>query len=167
MLRNITRESTASNKIRDTCYEILLGILLGLASVCKNIQLERQRKSSFPLVNFWDVFQVSTTQLLTKYEIHATKYYQGSYWAISSYQFAEDYKNRPQGVLKVVIHFLNNAAQPQGYDQMKKESNSSDLLPKKFQKVLMKIDEMVDVFLNLTNFAQQVLDCQKSLQLLT
>ena len=37
---------------------------------------------------------------------------------------------------------------------MKKEHDLSDLSPKKNQKVLMKIDTMVDVFLNTANFAQ-------------
>ena len=37
---------------------------------------------------------------------------------------------------------------------MKKEPDLSDLSPKKNQKVLMKIDTMVDVFLNEANFAQ-------------
>ena len=36
---------------------------------------------------------------------------------------------------------------------MKKEPDLSDLSPKKIQKVLMKIEEMADVFLNLANFA--------------
>ena len=37
---------------------------------------------------------------------------------------------------------------------MKKEHDVSDISPKKNQKVLMKIDTMVDVFLNTGNFAQ-------------
>ena len=36
---------------------------------------------------------------------------------------------------------------PKSYDQMKKEHDLSDLSPKQIQKVLMKIDEMQDVFL--------------------
>ena len=36
---------------------------------------------------------------------------------------------------------------------MKKESDLSDLSQKKIQKVLMKIEEMADVFLNSANFA--------------
>ena len=36
---------------------------------------------------------------------------------------------------------------------MKKEPDLSDLSPKKNQKVLMKIEEMADVFLNSANFA--------------
>jgi hypothetical protein len=37
---------------------------------------------------------------------------------------------------------------------LKEEPDLSDLSPKKFQKVLIKIEEMTDVFLNLTNFAK-------------
>ena len=37
---------------------------------------------------------------------------------------------------------------------MKKEPDLSDLSRKKNQKVLMKIDEMEDIFLNLANLAQ-------------
>ena len=37
---------------------------------------------------------------------------------------------------------------------MKKELDLSDLSPKKNQKVLMKIEEMADVFLNLSNLAK-------------
>ena len=40
---------------------------------------------------------------------------------------------------------------------MKKEPDLSDLSPKTFQKVLMRIDENADVFLNSTNFAQHTL----------
>ena len=41
---------------------------------------------------------------------------------------------------------------------MKKELDLSDLSPKKkFQKVLMKIDKMENVFLNLANFEQHTL----------
>ena len=40
---------------------------------------------------------------------------------------------------------------------MKKEPNLSDLLSKKIQKVLMKIEEMADVFLNSANFAPHAL----------
>jgi hypothetical protein len=36
----------------------------------------------------------------------------------------------------------------------KKELDLSDLSPKKIQKVLIKIEEMADVFLNSTNFAK-------------
>ena len=36
---------------------------------------------------------------------------------------------------------------------MKKELNLSDLSPKKIQKVLMKIEEMADIFLNSANLA--------------
>ena len=36
----------------------------------------------------------------------------------------------------------------------KKELDLSDLSPKKIQKVLMKIEEMADVFLNSSNFAK-------------
>ena len=39
----------------------------------------------------------------------------------------------------------------------KKEPDLSDLSPKKNQKVLMKIEEMADVFLNLANFAPHAL----------
>ena len=43
---------------------------------------------------------------------------------------------------------------PKSYDQIKKkESDLPDLSQKKIQKVLMKFDEMGDVFLNLANFA--------------
>ena len=37
---------------------------------------------------------------------------------------------------------------------MKKEPDLSDLSPSRYQKVLMRIDEIADVFLNSTNFAQ-------------
>ena len=40
---------------------------------------------------------------------------------------------------------------------MKKELDLSDLSPKKIQKVLMKIEEMSDVFLNSANFAPHAL----------
>ena len=40
---------------------------------------------------------------------------------------------------------------------MKKEPDLSDLSPKRFQKVLMRIDKIADVFLNSTNFAQHTL----------
>ena len=42
---------------------------------------------------------------------------------------------------------------PKSYDQMKKEPDLSDLSPKKIPKVLMKIEEMADVFLKSANFA--------------
>ena len=53
--------------------------------------------------------------------------------------------------LKVVIHFSDNTSQPKeyspkSYDEMKKEPDISDLLPKQIQEVLMEIDEMADVF---------------------
>ena len=38
-------------------------------------------------------------------------------------------------------------------DLVRKEPDLSDLSPKKIQKVLMKIEEMADVFLNSANFA--------------
>ena len=37
---------------------------------------------------------------------------------------------------------------------MKKEPDLSDLSPKKIQKVLIKIEEMADVFLNSANFVK-------------
>ena len=42
---------------------------------------------------------------------------------------------------------------PKIYEQMKKEHDLSDLSPKQIQKVLMKIEEMADIFLNSANFA--------------
>ena len=42
---------------------------------------------------------------------------------------------------------------PKANDHKIKEDDLSDLSPKKIQKVLMKIEEMADVFLNSANFA--------------
>ena len=40
---------------------------------------------------------------------------------------------------------------------MKKELDLSNLSPKKNSEILMKIEEMADIFLNLANFAQHAL----------
>ena len=43
------------------------------------------------------------------------------------------------------------------YVQVKKEPHLSDLSPNEIENVLMKIDNMADVFLNLANFEQHSL----------
>ena len=58
-----------------------------------------------------------------------------------------------------MIHFLEVASWPKKYtpksnDEIKKNSICQIVYLQKFQKVLMKIDEMADVFLNLANFVQ-------------
>ena len=59
----------------------------------------------------------------------------------------------------MVIHFSGVAKNytPKSYDQMKKKSRFVRSFTKKIQKVLMKIEEMVDVFLNAANFAPHAL----------
>ena len=54
--------------------------------------------------------------------------------------------------------FQSKQYAPKSYDQMKKESDLSDLSPKKFQKVLMKSEEMADIFLNLAYFIGNALN---------
>ena len=62
----------------------------------------------------------------------------------------------------MIVHFLDVVLfsknyVSKSYDHMKKEPDLSDLSPKKNQKVLMKIEEMADVFLNSANFAPHAL----------
>jgi hypothetical protein len=55
------------------------------------------------------------------------------------------------------LHPSQNNMIPKANDQKKKEEDMSDLSSKKNQKVLMKIEELVDVSLNSTNFVPHAL----------